>query len=272
MPDCACASSSASDVNRLVVVWSTDTRALLDETPSQRAHPVPGRNDNRAGERGEEATTRKPWGLRGTSVTSVMCWTSERPRSFRRSCRSTSARRSPSGRTMCSERPASTCPPRPSATTWRCSKSEGYLQQPHTSAGRVPTDKGYRFFVDSIARPGPLDSRPRAAGAVVLRTRARRARADALRHQPAADPPDRPRRRGGGRPARAGDDPQRAARRAVVTGRAGRHRALERRCRAPDHRARRRARGRPDCCRVVPPRASDGRHDRERSCGDPAHR
>ena len=29
---------------------------------------------------------------------------------------------------------------------------------------------------------------------------------------------------------------------------------------------------RPDCCRVVPPRASDGRHDRERSCGDPAHR
>jgi len=26
----------------------------------------------------------------------------------------------------------------------------GYLYQPHTSAGRVPTDKGYRFYVDSI--------------------------------------------------------------------------------------------------------------------------
>src|SRR5271169_1160551 len=26
----------------------------------------------------------------------------------------------------------------------------GFLSQPHTSAGRVPTDKGYRFFVDSI--------------------------------------------------------------------------------------------------------------------------
>lgn len=26
----------------------------------------------------------------------------------------------------------------------------GYLAQPHTSAGRVPTDKGYRFYVDSI--------------------------------------------------------------------------------------------------------------------------
>ena len=26
----------------------------------------------------------------------------------------------------------------------------GYLSQPHTSAGRVPTDKGYRFFVDDL--------------------------------------------------------------------------------------------------------------------------
>jgi heat-inducible transcriptional repressor len=35
---------------------------------------------------------------------------------------------------------------------------EGYLVQPHTSAGRIPTDKGYRFFVDTLARPGPLDA------------------------------------------------------------------------------------------------------------------
>jgi heat-inducible transcriptional repressor len=35
---------------------------------------------------------------------------------------------------------------------------EGYLVQPHTSAGRVPTDKGYRFFVDSLIKPGPLDA------------------------------------------------------------------------------------------------------------------
>lgn len=26
----------------------------------------------------------------------------------------------------------------------------GYLQQPHTSAGRVPSDKGYRFYVDKL--------------------------------------------------------------------------------------------------------------------------
>jgi len=29
----------------------------------------------------------------------------------------------------------------------------GYLRQPHTSAGRVPTDKGYRFFVDQLLQP-----------------------------------------------------------------------------------------------------------------------
>ncbi|MBI4247969.1 MAG: heat-inducible transcription repressor HrcA [Elusimicrobia bacterium] len=29
-------------------------------------------------------------------------------------------------------------------------EAEGYLHQPHTSSGRVPTDKGYRFFVDYL--------------------------------------------------------------------------------------------------------------------------
>lgn len=29
-------------------------------------------------------------------------------------------------------------------------EDEGYLYQPHTSAGRVPTDKGYRFYVDYL--------------------------------------------------------------------------------------------------------------------------
>jgi heat-inducible transcriptional repressor len=35
----------------------------------------------------------------------------------------------------------------------------GYLQQPHTSAGRIPTDRGYRFYVDQLlAAPRPLRS------------------------------------------------------------------------------------------------------------------
>lgn len=36
-------------------------------------------------------------------------------------------------------------------------EQEGYVLQPHSSAGRVPTDKGYRFFVDSLAGPAPLE-------------------------------------------------------------------------------------------------------------------
>ena len=36
-------------------------------------------------------------------------------------------------------------------------ESEGYLDQPHTSAGRVPTEKAYRFFVDNLAAPVTLD-------------------------------------------------------------------------------------------------------------------
>lgn len=33
----------------------------------------------------------------------------------------------------------------------------GFLEQPHTSAGRVPSDKGYRYYVDEIMRPAVLD-------------------------------------------------------------------------------------------------------------------
>ena len=34
---------------------------------------------------------------------------------------------------------------------------EGFLVHPHTSAGRIPTDKGYRFYVDQLRTPpGPL--------------------------------------------------------------------------------------------------------------------
>jgi heat-inducible transcriptional repressor len=32
----------------------------------------------------------------------------------------------------------------------------GFVTSPHTSAGRVPTDKGYRFFVDSLLKVEPL--------------------------------------------------------------------------------------------------------------------
>ena len=35
---------------------------------------------------------------------------------------------------------------------------KGYLAQPHTSAGRMPTDKGYRFFVDGVSKKEKLQA------------------------------------------------------------------------------------------------------------------
>jgi heat-inducible transcriptional repressor len=47
-------------------------------------------------------------------------------------------------------------------------EDEGYVQQPHTSAGRIPTDRGYRFYVDLL-----LDAKrsTRTASAVEARLR-----------------------------------------------------------------------------------------------------
>jgi heat-inducible transcriptional repressor len=47
-------------------------------------------------------------------------------------------------------------------------EEEGYVQQPHTSAGRIPTDRGYRFYVDLL-----LESKrsPRTASAVEAQLR-----------------------------------------------------------------------------------------------------
>ncbi len=42
-------------------------------------------------------------------------------------------------------------------------EDSGYITQPHTSAGRVPTDKGYRLFVDRLGRIKPLSAAERRA-------------------------------------------------------------------------------------------------------------
>jgi len=36
-------------------------------------------------------------------------------------------------------------------------EERGYLASPHTSAGRVPTAQGYRFFVDTLLQIGPVE-------------------------------------------------------------------------------------------------------------------
>ncbi|MGN6088851.1 MAG: heat-inducible transcriptional repressor HrcA [Actinomycetales bacterium] len=47
-------------------------------------------------------------------------------------------------------------------------EEEGYIAQPHTSAGRVPTDKGYRLFVDRLSQVKPLTQAERRAIATFL--------------------------------------------------------------------------------------------------------
>ena len=42
-------------------------------------------------------------------------------------------------------------------------EEEGYIAQPHTSAGRIPTDKGYRLFVDRLTTVKPLSPAERRA-------------------------------------------------------------------------------------------------------------
>jgi heat-inducible transcriptional repressor len=48
-------------------------------------------------------------------------------------------------------------------------EEEGFVQQPHTSAGRIPTDRGYRFYVDLL-----LDSKRANRSTTAVEARLRR--------------------------------------------------------------------------------------------------
>jgi len=48
-------------------------------------------------------------------------------------------------------------------------EDDGYLQQPHTSAGRIPTDRGYRFYVDLL-----LEAKRSSRTATAVEVRLRR--------------------------------------------------------------------------------------------------
>lgn len=54
-------------------------------------------------------------------------------------------------------------------------EEEGYVQQPHTSAGRIPTDRGYRFYVDLL-----LESKRPRRTATAVEARLRRESPDRL--------------------------------------------------------------------------------------------
>src|SRR5687768_13962471 len=47
-------------------------------------------------------------------------------------------------------------------------EEEGLIAQPHTSAGRIPTEKGYRLFVDRLSQIKPLSAAERRAITTIL--------------------------------------------------------------------------------------------------------
>ncbi len=54
----------------------------------------------------------------------------------------------------------------------------GFVAQPHTSAGRIPTDKGYRFYVNSLTEAGITPQLDRGARAIDARVNTHSDRAD----------------------------------------------------------------------------------------------
>jgi heat-inducible transcriptional repressor len=59
-------------------------------------------------------------------------------------------------------------------------EGRGYIRQPHTSAGRIPTDTGYRFYVDHLMATEPLASAEKRGVASRLRETAREGDIEAI--------------------------------------------------------------------------------------------
>ncbi len=111
-------------------------------------------------------------------------------------------------------------------------EEDGYITQPHTSAGRIPTDKGYRLFVDRLSDVKPLSgpsagpsgrsSRARSTSTTCMRRSVRHAgpadQAGRGHPVPDADPLHGPPHRAGpahARPHHAGADHRQRPRRAA---------------------------------------------------------
>ena len=81
----------------------------------------------------------------------------------RRRSRSTSARASPSARRRSRSARASACRAPRSATRWRPSRSSGSSSIRTRASGRIPTDAGYRHYVDALPVGGRLREQQRRA-------------------------------------------------------------------------------------------------------------
>lgn len=78
------------------------------------------------------------------------------------------ATREPVGSKALAERHALGVSPATIRNDMAALEEEGYIAQPHTSAGRVPTDKGYRLFVDKLTTVKPLSAPEKRAIHILL--------------------------------------------------------------------------------------------------------
>ena len=69
----------------------------------------------------------------------------------------------PVGSKAIAEKRALGISPAPIRTEMAVLEEEGFITQPHTSAGRIPTDRGYRLFVDKLSAVKPLSTAERRA-------------------------------------------------------------------------------------------------------------
>ena len=62
----------------------------------------------------------------------------------------------PVGSKVLAQKPDINVSPATIRNTMAALEQDGYLDHPHTSAGRVPTFKGYRFYIDNLMSPEPV--------------------------------------------------------------------------------------------------------------------
>ena len=91
------------------------------------------------------------------------CRTNAGSPSSGRSSRTTSTTEEPVGSKALVERHGLGVSPATVRNDMAALEEEGYITQPHTSAGRVPTDKGYRLFVDRLTTVKPMTAAEKRA-------------------------------------------------------------------------------------------------------------
>ena len=199
--------------------------------PDRRAAAAAGRRRGRAEHAPATAAPRRCAATRASFLHSEAC---SRPVRSCCSGRSSTASTPPTSRwrrRRSPPTPTSRAGRRRSATSSSVLEEQGLLAHPHTSAGRMPTDAGYRYFVDK-----PAAGAPRGQGrAAALAGAARGRRGDARDHGDAVAGHEPARDRLGAADRHHHDPPRRGAPAAAAGADGRRHHVDRRRVQARVH-------------------------------------